>query len=203
MVKLPAADAFVTKPPPDGDRVAEIYGTWIREELAKHPDALVLMPLFNFDEFWGPSYAGMNNVIQPILHAAGRVNIDPARLYLVGHSMSGHAAWNLPLHYTTYFASFNALAGGAHADWQRLRLMNLRNVLPVIWHDAEDNIVKVEEARDPVRILHNYKLNVEYEETKGIGHTPTEDIQNRAYAKMRNFTRDLYPHQVFMQSNRP
>ena len=89
------------------------------------------MPLLNLDELYGPSYAGTNSVIQPMLHAAGQANIDPARVYLVGHALSAIAAWNLALNYPTYFAGFESLAGGAGNDWQRLRLTNLHNVLPV------------------------------------------------------------------------
>ena len=153
VIKLPTAAAFLTDPPPDGDRVAQIYTNWIKEELARHPDAVVLMPLLNLGELYGPSYAGMNTVFQPMLHVAGRANIDPARVYLLGHSMSAHAVWNLALHYTTYFAAINPLAGGAAADWQRLRVVNLRNVLPVVWHDAEDQVVRVESSRALVRAL--------------------------------------------------
>jgi len=102
--------------------------------------------LLDLDELWGPSYAGMNRVIQPMHHAAWRVNIDPARVYVIGHSLSGHAAWNLALHYPTYFAAFNPLAGTANEDWQRVRLMNLRNVLPVAWHDADDKVIKVKDS---------------------------------------------------------
>ena len=103
-------------PPPDADAVVKIYNDWIKDELVKHNDALVLMPLLNLDELYGPSYAGMNSVIQPMLHAADRVNIDPARVYLIGHSTGGHATWNLGLHYATYFASIAPLAGGASQD---------------------------------------------------------------------------------------
>ena len=127
--------------------MAAIYTAWINDELKAHPDAAVLMPLLNLDELWGPSYAGMNSVIQPMLHVAGRVNMDPARVYLIGHGMSGHAAWNLGLHYTTYFAAINPLAGSAKADWQRLRLMNLRNTLPGRVARRQRPIIKVDLAR--------------------------------------------------------
>src|SRR5688572_29436144 len=90
VIKLPTANAFLTDPMPDADRVTEIYADWIKEELGKHPDALVLMPLLNLDELYGPSLPGMNTVIQPLLHAAGRANVDPTRVYLGGHSMSAH-----------------------------------------------------------------------------------------------------------------
>jgi predicted esterase len=203
VIKLPGAHAFTTQPPPDGEQVAGIYRAWCEEEISNHPDAAVLMPLLDLGELWGPSLAGMNRVIQPVQHAMGRVNVDPRRVYLVGHSMSAHAAWNLALHYPTYFAAFNPLAGSARADWQRLRLINLRNVLPVAWHDADDKVIPVDRSRSIVKALKGLKLDVEYDETKGIGHVPPADVAEAAYAKMRARVREPYPVQVWLQSNRP
>src|SRR5262245_36930691 len=52
VVRLPRADAFATKPPPDQQQVASIYTEWITADLAAHPDAIVLMPLLNFDNLF-------------------------------------------------------------------------------------------------------------------------------------------------------
>jgi pimeloyl-ACP methyl ester carboxylesterase len=136
-------------------------------------------------------------------HAAWRVNVDPARVYVIGHSLSGHAAWNLALHYPTFFAGFNPLAGSATGDWQRLRLINLRNVLPVVWHDANDEVIPVARVRSLVAAMKKLKLDVDYEETKGIGHTPTDQVAEDCYQKLRARTREVYPQQVWLQSNRP
>lgn len=203
VIKLPTAHAFLTDPPPTPDDVANIYSEWIEEELTAHPDALVLMPLLNLDEFYGPSYAGMNTVIEPLRHVGERVNFDPARVYLIGHSMAAYAVWNLGLHYTTYFAAINPLAGAASGDWQRLRLMNLRNVLPVVWCDAQDKVLSPESSRSLVRALRGMKFDVEFEETNGVGHSPSPDLVARQYQKLRARTRALYPKQVSLQSNRP
>jgi hypothetical protein len=203
VIKLPTPEAFVTDPKPTADDVTRFYTTWINEELTRHPDAIVLMPLLNLDELWGPSYAGMNAVIQPMLHAMARANIDPARVYMIGHSFSAVAAWNLALNYPTYFTGFIAFSGGAGNDWQRMRLTNLHNVLPVVWHDADDTVIKVEQSRQLVNVLRRLKVDVEYDETKKIGHTPSEAIVESAYAKLRSRTRELYPKQIFLQSNRP
>jgi pimeloyl-ACP methyl ester carboxylesterase len=203
VIKLPGADAFASGPRPNGDQVAGIYRGWMEQELERHPDAVCVMPLLDLDELWGPSYAGMNRVIQPMHHVAWRVNVDPARVYVLGHSLSGHAAWNLALHYPTFFAAFNPLAGSATGDWQRLRLINLRNVLPVVWHDVNDDAIPVARVRSLVNAIKKLKLDVDYEETKGVGHTPTEQIADSAYTKMRARVRDLYPKQVWLQSNRP
>jgi hypothetical protein len=161
------------------------------------------MPLLNLDELWGPSYNGMNAAIQPMLHAMGRANIDPARVYLIGHSLAAVAAWNLVLNYPTYFAAFESLAGGAGNDWQRLRLTNLHNVLPVVWHDADDTVIKVDQSRQLVNVLRRLKVDVDYNETKKIGHTPSDAIADSEYSKLRTCTRELYPRQIFLQSNRP
>jgi pimeloyl-ACP methyl ester carboxylesterase len=208
VIKLPAADPFVKDPKPTADEVALYYRDWMDKEMKQHGgvgggDAIVLMPLLNLDELYGPSYAGMNTVIQPMKHAYDRVNIDPTRVYLVGHSMSAHATWNLSLHYPTYFAAFEALAGGASQEFQRVRVMNLRNVLPVVWHDANDKVINVKASRDLVRIIRAQKIDVDFEETKGVGHVPTDDIVERAYQKMRARVRELYPKHITMQSTRP
>ena len=203
VVRLPTAHAFLTDPPPDAERVTQIYTDWAMEELTAHPDALVLMPLLDLGELYGPSVPGMNTVMQPVLHAANRANVDPARVYLIGHSMSAHATWNLGLHFPTYFAAINPLAGAASGDWQRLRLINLSNVLPVVWHDATDDVIKVGFSRSLVKSLRALKMDVDYEETKGVGHAPPPDVLDRTYEKVRARVRRLYPKGVDIQSNRP
>src|ERR1700722_2188231 len=118
VVKLPAANAFLTSPPPDAQQVSDIYSQWMTDELSAHPDAIVLMPLLNLDELYGPGPVGMNLVMQPIFDAAGKANVDPSRVYLIGHSMAAHAVWNIAIHYPTYFAAINPMAGSVSASWQ-------------------------------------------------------------------------------------
>jgi hypothetical protein len=144
----------------------------------------------------------MNRVTVPMQHAASLVNVDPAKVYMVGYSMSAYAVLNIALHEPTYFAAFDALAGNAAADWQRLRLMNLRNTLPVVWNDVDDPIVPIAGPRTIVAALRRFKCDVDYTESKSIGHNPGPAIVEQAYTKMRARTRDLYPKQVSLQSNR-
>ena len=203
MVMLPTATAFVTDPKPDADAVARLYTDWVTEELNKHPDALVMMPLLNLSEGFGPSYIGMNSVIQAMQHVNHRVNIDVSRVAMIGYDMSAHAVWNLGLHYTTFFATLNPYAGAATGDWQRMRLPNLRNTYVVTWHDADDQAVKVGFTRSTVQVLKRFKYDVDYLETQKIGHTPNADIIEDCYRKVRARTRDLYPKEVSLQSNRP
>jgi hypothetical protein len=203
VVMLPSATAFASNPKPDADAVTALYTGWINDELAKHPDAVVMMPLLNLSEGWGPSYGGMNTVMQAMQHVTHRVNVDPARVALIGFDMSAHSVWNLGLHYTTYFAVLNPFAGSAAADWQRTRLMNLRNTYVVAWHDVDDLAIKVNFSRTLIGVLRKFKYDVDYDETNHVGHTPNADIVERAYQKVRARSRDLYPKEVSIQSNRP
>jgi hypothetical protein len=203
VVKLATPNAFETNPPPDAARVAAMYDAWIKDDLAHHPGTLVLMPLLELEAFYGPSYAGMNRVIQPMLDAADRANVDPARVYLLGHSSAALAVWNLGLHDPTYFSAIVPLAGAAANEWERLRLMNLRNTLSIVWHDSADPVIKVGFARSLVNALRQQKEPVEYIETHGQGHNPTDAIIDQCYAKMLAHERPLYPQRVSLQSNRP
>jgi hypothetical protein len=202
VIKLPTPNAFVGDQLASADEVVRIYTEWITEELEHHPDALVLMPLFNLSERYGPSIAGMNTVIQPLLNAAGKVNIDPARVYMLGHSMAAQATWAIAMHYPTYFAAINPLAGEPEEDWTLLRMVNLRNTLIVAWHDDDDLVMPVNRANDLVSAMRKLKMDVEYFHGTGVGHAPSSDILRMCYGKMRARIRYLYPPRVSLQSNR-
>jgi hypothetical protein len=203
VIKLPAATAFLTEPPPDAARVVQLYTTWINDELEKHPDALILMPLLDLSEMWGPSYTGINRVLQPMLNAANRLNVDPARVYMVGHSTGALGVWNVALHFPTYFAAINPLAGAANEAWQRLRLADLRNVLPVIWHDDSDKVIKINFATQIVEQLRHLDIHVDFDQTKNLGHVPSDEVVERDYQKMRSRLRLLYPKEVWVQTSLP
>jgi hypothetical protein len=200
-IKLPAATPFLTQPSPDAQHVVQLYTTWIQDDLAKHPDALVLMPLLDLNEMWGPSYTGINRVLQPMLDAANHVNVDPARIYMAGHSTGALGVWNLALRCPTYFAAINPLAGAANEDWEKLRLMNLHNTLPVIWHDDTDKVIKINFATQLVDELKRQKIEVVFDQTKDAGHVPSDPIVDRDYSKMRTKIRDLYPPEVWLQTS--
>jgi pimeloyl-ACP methyl ester carboxylesterase len=203
VIRLPTTTAFLTTPPPSAAGVVQLYTGWIKTELAQHSDAIVLMPLLNLDEMYGPSYAGMNSVVLPLRDVADRTNIDPTRVYLIGHSLAAMGVWTIALNYPTYFAAINPLAGAADDDSLRIRLMNLRNTLPVVWHDEDDTVIKLGFSKSLVTAMQNMKVPVDFLQTKGIGHLPTEQILADAYQKLRKQTRNLYPPQVWLKTDRP
>jgi len=205
VIRLPAVNALITDPEkmPTQDDVVKMYSDWIADELARHPDAIVLMPRLNLDELYGPSLKGMSTVIQPMHHVAGKLNIDHARVYLSGHGMGAHAVWNLGLHYTTFFAALNPMAGAASQDWQRVRLLNLKNLLVYAWADTTDKIIPSGHTGALVSVLKNFKYDVVLEQTRNLGHLPAPEIVEKGYKALRDRTRDLYPKQVNIRSTRP
>jgi hypothetical protein len=206
ILMLPTATAFVARRPNaelNPDQVAAVYTGWIQSELRARPGNIIIMPLLHLTELWGPGYAGMNNAIKPLLNACERFAIDPARVYLRGQGMSGHAVWNLGFHYPTYFAAINPLAGSAKYDWQRARAINLRNTLVVTWHDSADKSVPIQSTKDLVALLRRNKVDVVFEETKGLGHVPGPDVDQRLYDLMIARKKDLNPRSVSLRSTRP
>jgi hypothetical protein len=75
-------------------------------------------------------------------------------------------------------------------------------VLPVVWHDTDDDVVRVNAARSIVDALRRLQCDVVYEETQHVGHTPSEQIVERLYDTMRQRVRELYPKRVSLQSDR-
>ncbi len=117
---------------------------------------------------------------------------DPARVYLLGHSMGGHGTWHLGATYPDRFAasagwtSFWSYAGAARSDRSSavarileqatgasdtLRLMpNLRELGIYVLHgDADDN-VPVSEAREMREQLARFHPDFSYYERPGAGH---------------------------------
>lgn len=201
VVKIAPLPPLDVQPPPDAAQVTALYNGWIADELRRHPDAVVLMPLLDLEEPSSSSPTAMNEITQPILDAADRVNIDPSRVYLMGHASGARAAWNLALHYPTYFASFISLAGSVTAEWQRERLINLRNVPPVVWADAKDTVINPELSRSVVTSMQAQKLDVEFMETRSFGHEPPDAVIDEAYRRMRGRVRPLYPSRVTIRSS--
>lgn len=62
---------------------------------------------FGFDwEDWGRLDA-----MEVLAHASATLRHDPSRVYLTGHSMGGHGAWQLGVHYPGRFAAIGPSAG--------------------------------------------------------------------------------------------
>ncbi len=146
---------------------------------------------FGFDwEEWGRWDA-----LEVLALAKARYQPDPARVYLTGHSMGGHGAWQLGVLFPDQFAAIGPSAGwisfgsyvnrggapATNAVQQVLRraaaasdtLLMATNYLQegvyILHGDADDN-VPVREAREMRRVLDEFHRDLDFHEQSGAGH---------------------------------
>ena len=146
---------------------------------------------FGFDwEDWG-----RKDALEVLTDATARLNVDPARVYLTGHSMGGHGTWHLGVTYPDRFAaigpsagwtSFYSYGGGRRdAEPTPMQAMLARAALPsdtlrlkrnylqhgvYILHGDADKTVGVAQARTMKKALAELGQNVGYHEQPGAGH---------------------------------
>jgi predicted esterase len=145
---------------------------------------------FGFDwEDWGRLDA-----LEALNSAQRRLDHDPQRVYLTGHSMGGHGAWHLGVTYPDRFAAI-----GPSAGWMSFWSYGAKEVKPVdaidalMWRatlpsrtrqlstnllnhgiyilhgDADDN-VPVEQARQMRAHLSEFHHDLHYHEQPNAGH---------------------------------
>jgi poly(3-hydroxybutyrate) depolymerase len=146
---------------------------------------------FGFDwEDWGRLDA--MEVLDLVI---SELDVDPARVYLTGHSMGGHGTWHLGATYPDRFAaigpsagwiSFWSYAGAAEyenatsieqilrrasssSDTLSLARNYLRQGVYILHGDADDN-VPVAQAREMRKRLGEFHPDFAYREQPGAGH---------------------------------
>jgi poly(3-hydroxybutyrate) depolymerase len=142
---------------------------------------------FGFDwEEWGRLDA-----LEALDDAQARFDIDPLRVHLTGHSMGGHGAWHLGVHFGDRFAvvapsagwiSFDTYVGPptpplttpvARARAASQTLDYIDNFAPqtvYIVHGSADDNVPVSQAREMFQTLGPITPDLTYHEEPGAGH---------------------------------
>ncbi len=98
-----------------------------------------------------------DRLLQLLDHAAQIFKADEKRIYIVGLSMGGYAAWNLGLCHPEKFAAIVPISGGG--DLLDIILVNPEHAaalktLPVwAFHGAKDPVVPVNESQRTVDFL--------------------------------------------------
>lgn len=187
----------------NADDSPEQVTAYVEKKLASEPKTLVMVPLYDPDERWGPGLIGMGRVTHALRHAANLVNIDQARISLVGSGPAARGVWDVGLHFPSQFAALGVMAGRAGGEYERVRLPNLLNVHVALWHDAKDDVIPIDETRQIARIFDRFKQPFDFVETKGLGHVPDEPTALKIDGIVRSKRRALSPRRVIVQSNRP
>ncbi|HEY9231493.1 MAG TPA: prolyl oligopeptidase family serine peptidase, partial [Blastocatellia bacterium] len=98
--------------------------------------------------------------------------IDPARVYLAGHSMGGFGAWVVAAHKPELFAALAPMSAGPPAQGEALTalLEKLKALPALVVHGAKDGIVPPELSKKMVEAAQKAGLQVTYLEVPDADH---------------------------------
>lgn len=94
-------------------------------------------------------------------------NIDPQRIYLMGHSMGGIGTWNMASRHPNIWAALGPIAGFADPAI----VEKIHHIPQIVVHGDNDTTVPVTGSQRMVEALRAKEATVEYIEVPGGGHS--------------------------------
>jgi predicted peptidase len=111
-------------------------------------------------------YAKANGAEQDVLDVTALVqknyNIDPARVYLAGHSMGASGTWSIGLGYRDRFAALAPIAGARMSPQIETALNSGRKIPLIIVAGAKDALVPVAGCRQVAEKAKGLGYEVKY-----------------------------------------
>ncbi|MBL8147013.1 MAG: prolyl oligopeptidase family serine peptidase [Anaerolineae bacterium] len=101
-------------------------------------------------------------------------NLDPERVYVLGHGMGGYGAWALALAFPGRFAALVTMGSGGDSEHAAL----LKDLPAWVIHGGKDPVVLPREAERLVDALQSCGAPVKYTRFDQAGH----DVWTRSYA---------------------
>jgi poly(3-hydroxybutyrate) depolymerase len=149
--------------------------------LAEQHGFLMAAPLgYRVDGFYGATLGGSpdaparrrlelseKDVLEVVRLMREHYNVDPARIYLIGHSMGAIGTWHLGAKYPDLWAALGPFSGiGSPASAERMKA-----IPQIVVHGDADPTVNVSGSRDMVAALKRAGAEVTYIEVPGGNHT--------------------------------
>jgi poly(3-hydroxybutyrate) depolymerase len=147
--------------------------------LAEKYGYIAVAPLgYRVDGFYGFSYGSdpasrrkqelsEQDVMQVLARMRQQYNIDPSRIYLMGHSMGAIGTWFLGAKYPDIWAALGTIAGtGSPQSIERMR-----HIPQFVVHGDADPTVAVSGSRNMVAAMKEHRVDHVYVEVPGGNHT--------------------------------
>ena len=93
-------------------------------------------------------------------------NIDPGRIYLMGHSMGGYGTWSIAMSHPDVFAALGPISGGGNAAL----MAKIARIPEYVVHGDDDRTVAVTQSRTMVEAGKKAGANIVYVEVPGGSH---------------------------------
>jgi predicted esterase len=93
-------------------------------------------------------------------------NIDPGRIYLMGHSMGGYGTWSVAISHPDVFAGLGPISGGGNPAG----MARIAHVPQYVVHGDDDRTVPVTQSRVMVEAGKKAGANIVYVEVPGGSH---------------------------------
>ncbi|HLG13527.1 MAG TPA: PHB depolymerase family esterase [Blastocatellia bacterium] len=136
-----------------------------------------------FSGYRGP---GQEDVFEVIKAATRDLAIDPARIYLTGHSMGAGATWVIASTKPELFAAMAPVSGGGPSQPQAAAalLEKVKAIPTLVVHGARDGIAPPERSRDMVAAAQKAGLTVSHLEIADADHV---SVVARTFAAVMDF----------------
>jgi predicted peptidase len=106
------------------------------------------------------------------------LTVDPARIYLMGHSMGGGGTWHLGMKYPDIWAALAPVAPAIYTSPEALAA--IRHIPVIVLMGDQDRLVRVEVTRQWVDEMKELGMTHSYVEIPGGDHTAiiARDLEN-------------------------
>jgi predicted peptidase len=121
---------------------------------------------------FGNAAAAEEDVIRVIKEVQSNYKIDPARIYLTGHSLGAFGVWQMAFNHPELFAALAPVSGGSPVRPDALApLLAKIKVIPIlVVHGSKDGIIPPARSREIVDAAKKAGLQVTFTEVPGADH---------------------------------
>ncbi len=110
--------------------------------------------------------AAERDVLDVLAEVRRDYNIDPGRIYLMGHSMGGYGTWSIAMAHPDIFAALGPISGGGNAAG----MAKIAQIPEYVVHGDDDRTVPVTQSRTMVEAGKKAGANITYVEVPGGSH---------------------------------
>jgi predicted esterase len=110
--------------------------------------------------------AAEKDVLDVLAEVRRDYNIDPDRIFLMGHSMGGYGTWSIAMAHPDVFAALGPISGGGNPAG----MAKLAHIPEYVVHGDDDRTVPVTQSRVMVEAGKKAGANITYVEVPGGSH---------------------------------